>query len=200
MCYPGTLNSHQGLDLAIEAVAAMRQTAPHLRLLIIGDGPDREKLKTMIQQADLGDRVRMVGLVPMEQVAATMANVDLGIVPKRKNSFGNEAFSTKIMEFMAMGVPVVISRTTIDQFYFDDSLVQFFESDNVPDLVANIQRVMDDAPRRNRLRSAGLEFIKQNNWEVRQHEYFDLVDRLVARKTAQREIGQPYAANPADRS
>ncbi|MDQ1471502.1 MAG: hypothetical protein QOJ99_2982 [Bryobacterales bacterium] len=200
MCYPGTLNSHQGLDLAIEAVAAMRQTAPHLRLLIIGDGPDREKLKTMIQQADLGDRVRLVGLVPMEQVAATMANVDLGIVPKRKNSFGNEAFSTKIMEFMAMGVPVVISRTTIDQFYFDDSLVQFFESDNVPDLVANIQRVMDDAPRRNRLRSAGLEFIKQNNWEVRQHEYFDLVDRLVARKTAQREIGQPYAANPADRS
>jgi glycosyltransferase involved in cell wall biosynthesis len=179
ICYPGTLNSHQGLDLAIGAVAELREKAPHLRLLIIGDGPDREKLKLMIERERLGDRVRLMGLIPMEKVAATMANVDLGVVPKRKNSFGNEAFSTKIMEFMAMGVPVIVSNTRIDQYYFDEKLVQFFESGDIEDLAAKILNLMEDSSRRDDLRLNGLEFIERNNWDVKKNEYLDLVDRLM---------------------
>src|SRR5208337_3740288 len=106
MCYPGTLNWHQGVDLAISAMALLRDKAPNLKFLIVGDGPDREKLKTLVRQLHLEDHVVMAGVIPIEQVAETMATVDLGVVPKRKDSFGNEAFSTKIMEFMAMGVPV----------------------------------------------------------------------------------------------
>ena len=111
-----------------------------------------------------------------------MANVDLGVVPKRKNSFGNEAFSTKIMEFMAMGVPVVVSNTRIDKYYFNDDLVQFFESDNVADLASKIRRLMEDSLRREALRASGLEFIERNNWDVKKNEYLDLVDHLVLNK------------------
>ena len=59
-----------------------------------------------------------------------MSGADLGIVPKRANSFGNEAYSTKIMEFMSLGVPMVVSDTKSDRYYFDDSVVRFFESGN----------------------------------------------------------------------
>ncbi len=38
-----------------------------------------------------------------------MWRADLGVVPKRAEGFGNEAFSTKILEFMACGVPVLVS-------------------------------------------------------------------------------------------
>ena len=57
-----------------------------------------------------------------------MANADIGIVPKRNDSFGNEAFSTKILEFMSLSIPVVISSTRIDRHYFNDTVVRFFES------------------------------------------------------------------------
>src|SRR5208282_2803818 len=92
MCYPGTLNWHQGVDLAISAMALLRDKAPNLKFLIVGDGPDREKLKTLVRQLHLEDHVVMAGVIPIEQVAETMATVDLGVVPKRKDSFGNEAF------------------------------------------------------------------------------------------------------------
>ena len=138
LCYPGTLNFHQGLDVAIRAMKLLRERSVEFRFRVIGDGPDRNKLKAMVKEFGLEDYVTMKGLVPIEKIAEVMAEVDIGIVPKRKNSFGNEAFSTKIMEFMSMGVPVVASNTRIDQYYFNEQLVQFFESENAEDLAAKI--------------------------------------------------------------
>jgi glycosyltransferase involved in cell wall biosynthesis len=179
MCYPGTLNQHQGLDVAVRAVALLRDRIPNLRFLIIGDGPDREKLKSMVRQDHLEDRVSFRGFVPMEEIANIMSGIDLGVVPKRKDSFGNEAFSTKIMEFMAMGVPVIASNTRIDQYYFNDRLLQFFESDNAEDLASKIHGLANDVEARKALCREASRFIEQNNWGVRKSEYLDLVDALV---------------------
>jgi glycosyltransferase involved in cell wall biosynthesis len=180
MCYPGTLNSHQGLNLAIDAVALLQEQKQRLKFLIIGDGPDREKLKTMVQTRHLQDRVEMRDFVSIEDVAETMKSVDLGVVPKRKDSFGNEAFSTKIMEFMAMGVPVIASRTSIDQYYFNDGILEFFESGNAEDLAAKILGLMRNPARYAELKRNALEFIARNNWNVKRYQYLDLVDRLTA--------------------
>lgn len=182
MCYPGTLSWHQGLDIAIEAVALLRDQVPQLRLQLIGDGPERENLKRLIRERGLEDRISLTGLIPMEQVAEIMASIDLGIVPKRADSFGNEAFSTKVMEFMAMNVPVLASRTKIDEYYFNDRIVQFFESGNVHDLAEKVRLLIDHPDRRAELQARSAEFIALNNWDVRQHEYFDLVDRLLTRR------------------
>src|ERR1017187_994986 len=179
MCYPGTLNWHQGLDVAIGAMSLLRDRVPNLTFLIVGDGPDRENLCRMISRLHLEDRVFLKGFVPMEQVAEIMATIDLGIVPKRRYSFGNEAFSTKILEFMAMNVPVVASRTRIDEYYFSDQMVQFFESDNVEDLASKIVNLIQDPARRMALCKCSSEFIAQNNWDAKKHEYLDLVDRLM---------------------
>jgi glycosyltransferase involved in cell wall biosynthesis len=181
ICYPGTLNWHQGVDLAISAMGLVRLKAPHCKFVIIGDGPDREKLKLMIRLRRLENCVTMTGLVPLEQVAEKMANIDLGLVPKRNDSFGDEAFSTKIMEFMAMGVPVVVSKTRIDQHYFNEQLVQFVEPGSAEDLAAKILDLAHDPEKCRVLREQGIDFIEKNNWDVRKHEYLDLVDGLLKR-------------------
>jgi glycosyltransferase involved in cell wall biosynthesis len=181
ICYPGTLSRHQGVDIAVEAVAALREKAPGLKFLIIGDGPERENLKAQIAARGLEDRVSLTGLIPLEKVAEVMATIDLGVVPKRKEGFGDIAFSTKIMEFMAMGVPVLASRTRIDEFYFGDRLVEFFESGNAADLAEKILSLIGTPERVAQLRADSAEFIAQNNWTVKQEEYFALVDGVVGK-------------------
>ena len=57
-------------------------------------------------------------------------NADLGIVPKRSIGFGNEAFSTKILEFMAMGIPVIVPDTEVDTYYFDEKVAKFFRAND----------------------------------------------------------------------
>lgn len=180
VCYPGTLNWHQGLDLAIEAIDLLRDRVPHLRFEIIGDGRMREDLRAMITARGLESRITLSGLVPMEEVARRMTGVDLGIVPKRGDGFGGEAFSTKIMEFMAMGVPVLASRTRIDQLYFNDDLIAFFKDGNVEDLACQIEALAQHPERRNQLRNHALGFIDQNCWSVREPIYLKLIDKLCA--------------------
>jgi len=180
ICYPGSFGWHQGLDLAIEAVHLLRDEAPHLRFLIVGDGSERPRLEKMVAELGLQDRVTIKGFVPMEQVAQIMSTIDLGVVPKRADSFGNEAFSTKIMEFMAMGVPVLAARTRVDEFYFNEDLLQFFESGKADDLAARILYLMQNPARRAAMVEASNAFIALNNWDVKKQEYFGLVDRLTA--------------------
>lgn len=181
VCYPGTLNRHQGVDIAIEAVALARKRAPQLRFLIIGDGAERDNLKRLILERNLDDIVTMQGPVRLEHVAKAMETIDAGIVPKRGEGFGSIAFSTKIMEFMAMGVPVIASRTPIDEFYFNDNLVEFFVSGSAEDLAGKIVHLMRSPQRAAALRQASTEFIADNNWDIKQQEYFALVDRLAGR-------------------
>ena len=178
--YPGTLNWHQGLDLAVEAIALLRDRLPQIHFAILGDGKMRAELQRMIAERNLADRVTLTGLVPMEAVAEAMRHTDLGLVPKRAEGFGNEAFSTKIMEFMAMGVPVCATRTAVDEFYFNDSLIEFFASGDPVDMADHIERIVLDAERRRSLRANALAFIAQNSWAVKEEIYLALVERLVA--------------------
>jgi glycosyltransferase involved in cell wall biosynthesis len=181
MCYPGTLAWHQGVDLAIDAVSLLRDEVPNLRFVIIGDGPQRENLQRRIKERELCDRVEIRSGVAIERVAELMANVDLGVVPKRIDKFANEAFSTKVLEFMAMRVPVLAARTKIDSYYFNDELIEFFEPENVEDLAGKIVNLIRNPDRRLSLRNCGSRFIAGNNWDVKKACYFDLVDQLVSR-------------------
>ena len=108
-----------------------------------------------------------------------MSRADLGVVPKRADSFGNEAYSTKIMEFMSLGVPVVVSSTKIDRFYFNDSVVRFFESGNPDALAEAIIEVLQNDELRRRMIATALEYADQNSWQRRQSAYLELVDALI---------------------
>jgi glycosyltransferase involved in cell wall biosynthesis len=108
----------------------------------------------------------------------------LGVVPKRADSFGNEAYSTKIMEFMSLGVPVVVSNTKIDRFYFNDAVVRFFESGNAEALAAGLIEMLQDEKLRQRMVTKALEYAAQNSWNVRKNDYLELVDSLIENRPA----------------
>jgi glycosyltransferase involved in cell wall biosynthesis len=132
--YHGGLQRHQGLDIAIRAFAKISPQAPNTEFHIYGGGNVKPELQVLTQELGLVGRVRFFESLPMREIASVVANADLGVVAKRADSFGDEAYSTKIMEFMASRVPVIVSKTKIDSFYFNDSVVRFFESGNENDL------------------------------------------------------------------
>jgi glycosyltransferase involved in cell wall biosynthesis len=179
MLYPGTLGKHQGLDVAIRALAIVKDEVPELELHIHGGGAETANLKNLCKKMRLENRVLFKPFLPMEQIAETMANADLGIVPKRRDSFGDEAFSTKILEFMALGIPLVVADTKIDRYYFDESMIQYFRAGDANDLAKCLVMIIDDSEARKRLVENGLKYIEENNWDMHKSSYFELINKLL---------------------
>lgn len=177
--YHGTLNMHQGLDIAIKAFDLIKDQIPEAELHIYGQGGDYDLLKDLISQFNLGNKVFLKNFMPIDKIANVIVNADLGIVPKRANSFGNDAFSTKILEFMALGIPVLISDTRIDKYYFNDTMVKFFKSEDEKDLAWCILKMKEDSNLRKYLVENSSLYIEENNWGVKKYKYLELVDTLT---------------------
>ena len=179
--FPGGLQWHQGVDIAIRAFEQLLRRLPQAEFHIYGDGNMKPKLISLVEEMRLNGRVHFFQPLNLREIASVMANADLGVVPKREDSFGNEAYSTKIMEFMASGVPVVVSKTKIDSFYFNDSVVRFFESGNENDLAGAMGELLSQPELRRSLVTRANEYVASNNWAKHKAGYLQLVDSLCAR-------------------
>jgi glycosyltransferase involved in cell wall biosynthesis len=188
MLYPGTLNYHQGVDVAIRAFALIKDAASDAEFHIYGRGPARDSLAALIAELRLEGRVFLKECVATPELATIMENSDLGVVPKRKTPFANEAFSTKILEFMAQGVPVLVSDTLVDRHYFNESLVKFFRGEEERDLADSMLLLFKDEELRHRLAENAGAYVDLNNWDVKKELYLGIVDSLTRNRKGQEAV------------
>jgi len=177
--YPGSLNWHQGVDVAIGAFAKIKDELPSAEFHIYGEGPAKPSLIQLTDSLGLSGRVIFHGSLPNQEIVRVMANTDLAVEPKRVGSaFGNEALSMKILEFMAVGVPLVVSRTRIHEFYYSDTLVKYYDSDNEEELASKILLLTRNPSLRTQLVANALKYVEANNWDIEKGRYLDIVDDL----------------------
>jgi glycosyltransferase involved in cell wall biosynthesis len=176
--FPGGLQWHQGVDIALRAFHKIVGQMPEAEFHIYGDGNMKQSLMDLSRDLGLDGKVRFFNPIPVREIAEVMANADLGVVPKRADSFGDEAYSTKIMEFMSLGVPVIVSNTKIDRYYFNDSVVRFFESGNPDSLAEAMRDVIDHQELRQGMLARASEYADKSSWETRKGDYLNLVDSL----------------------
>ena len=179
MLYPGTLNWHQGVDIAIRAFAKVKRFAPNAEFHIYGEGPSRDELVRLANELGITESILFHHPVSLREISAVIEDADLGVVPKRGNSFGDEAFSTKTLEFMTLGVPIILAETTVDRYYFNDDVVTFFPSGDADALAESMLKLIEDGDSRAQQRARAQAFVATYSWDVRKYEYLSLVDRLV---------------------
>jgi glycosyltransferase involved in cell wall biosynthesis len=190
--YPGSLNWHQGVDVAITAFAKIKDQMPDAEFHIYGEGPAKESLIRLADSLGLTNRVIFHGLLPTEEIVQVMADTDLAVEPKRAGSqFGNEALSMKIFEFMAVGVPLVVSRTKIHQYYYSDALVKYYDDDDEAALAMNIVLLRNSPELRQRQVTNALKYVEAHNWDIERYQYLGIVDSLVAREPVVRPSPAP---------
>jgi glycosyltransferase involved in cell wall biosynthesis len=179
LMYPGVLSWHQGLDIAIKAFDKIKDKVPKAEFHIYGSGPAESRLSDLITKLGIEDRCILKGVVSIEKIAPIMEGANIGIIAKRNDCFAGEAFSTKTLEFMSLGVPIIVSKTKVDQYYFNDTIVKYFEPENEEDLADAILFLLKNPEAGNALAQNALKFVVQNNWAVKKQIYFDIINSLV---------------------
>jgi glycosyltransferase involved in cell wall biosynthesis len=170
-----------GLDIAIRAVHQLRADIPALRFHIGGYGEEVGNLQRLVEELDLSERVSLAGWIPPEQVSAFVAGSDLGVVPYRQDTFTDLIYPTKAFEYIAMGVPVIMSALAGVVELFPNVPDLFFKPDDVDDLARHILLLYREPWRLCRLIEAAQEAYVPYSWEGQRREYLALVQRLAAR-------------------
>lgn len=173
----GTVEERYGLDTAIEAVAVLREEIPRLQLKIFGDGSDLPRLHGLAAALGVADRVSFSdGFVPFDQLVAALAAADVGIVAMKRDAFRDLTVASKAFDFIAMGIPMAMSRTRSVEETFPADTVELFESGDAVDLARAIRRVYADPDRRARLAAQPAQ---RYRWTYQRVRYLEVVHRLL---------------------
>jgi glycosyltransferase involved in cell wall biosynthesis len=176
----GVLVERSGYQTIVRALPAVRKVHPDVRLLIVGQGEDEAPLRALISELDLEQHVTLLGFRPLEEVARIVKAADMGVTANREDVFTQLIVPTKLMEYVALGVPAVVSRLPAVEQYFDKTMVNFFEPDDPQDLASVVLSTADDlAKAREVARRTREQFVSEYGWATMKRRYVQLVDELA---------------------
>lgn len=116
--FTGVLRSWHGLDLLVRAVGSMVSNGFEAFLLVVGDGPYRESLESLVNELGLESCVCITGQIPHDRVPHYIALFDVAVSPRATFY----ASPMKVIEYMALGKSVVVPATPNFLDIIDDHL------------------------------------------------------------------------------
>lgn len=171
----GRLDAWRGFDLAIEACAIASRENPDIHLTIIGDGADKDRLKKIIKDRNLGRFVTLVGKVSMEKYKDMMQAADVVV-----NASLKEGAVTVSFDSMSMGKPLICLDTTGYTRYFNDDYAILIENTNREEVIRRFADGMlrlTDAELRGQMGGKAYAASRNFSWE---HHGEEIRDAIIA--------------------
>jgi glycosyltransferase involved in cell wall biosynthesis len=167
-----------GLDLAVEAISRIGPDLP-LRLDVYGDGPFRPEVEAAIARTNSADRVRLHGRVPIDELPSILAGSDVGLVPSRPEPYLRLSLSTKLLEYVAMGVPVIATDLATFRYHFTDDAIRYVPGGDVEALCVAIREVAADPEAAEARAREAQRSASHYAWDEQKAGYLELVHRLI---------------------
>ena len=179
--YTGALTPTYELDVLLRAVAEIVRLRPGLPVAVTlyGRGDARESLVTLAAELMIADIVSFPGRIPIEQVPAAVAAADIGVAPTRLDPFTGMSLSTKLLEYAAMGKPVVASRLPTVELYFGPGTVSVYEPGDHASLARTILGLVDLPAEREARVERTTARVVELGWKHQAEAYLDVIERMT---------------------
>ncbi len=175
----GTIVHRFGIDLAVRAVAILREQGRDVRLRILGDGDFAPDVLALIAELGLGDRIRFERRVfQPHEVPAFLDGVHAGVAPYRMSSFLDEAVPVKVLEYLTLGLPVIGTPTAALSRVIPAAVMRSVPEGTDEALAAAIVELADPAARR-RMRDAARPVARAIAWPAQEARLLDWLESRV---------------------
>jgi glycosyltransferase involved in cell wall biosynthesis len=157
----------------VDGIVRMLASIPNASMIIVGDGPERQRLTELTRTLGLENRVRLTGALSPREAAATLAASDLLVL----NST-TENCPHVVLEALALGVPVVATPVGgVPELIADGVTGLLAASVDSADVMASLRCALADEPWRRRASRAALIAARRFSWE----HHADAVDAVLRR-------------------
>jgi glycosyltransferase involved in cell wall biosynthesis len=187
-CWVGEIGRQDRVDLLIRSVHHLvhRLGRTDAMFAVIGGGECLSEVEALARELDVEEWVHFTGMLSSEQVFQYLATADIGL----DASLQFEVSPVKAMEYMAFGLPMVAFDLPETRAVVDGAAL-FAEPGDIPAHARNIDALLADPPRRQRLGKAGRARVREDlAWEHQAVTYVDAVAKLIRRARARRRLSR----------
>jgi len=165
--FVGRFRPEKGVKYLIEAMNIIIQHVQPVKLILVGEGPEEEKLKQLVGQFNLGRFINFVGQIPNEKVPQYMVTAYVFVLPSLCEGFPNV-----LLEAMGSGLPIVATNVCgLPEIIRDGENGFLVEPKNPGQIAENVSLLLEDDELREKIS-------KNNKEKARKYSWDSVVDRL----------------------
>jgi len=178
--YHGTVTPPYGVELLVEALAGLVHEVDDALLEIYGEGDSLPAIRSRAAAAGLAERlVLSSGYLPHREVLERVAGASVGVIPNLPSALNRFALSSKLFEYVALGIPVVCSDLPTLRAHFDGDELLFFEPGDADALRAALLETARDPDAASARAAAARRRYEAYRWGVQSGRYVELLRRLA---------------------
>lgn len=179
--YHGTITPTYGVDVLVRAAARAAATIGRLRLELYGEGDDLPAVLSLAADLGLSERLSASnGYLPHKHVLELIVGASVGVVPNRPTRLNRFALSSKLFEYVALGVPVAVADLPTLRAHFSDAEVRFFRAGDDGALAEALLEIASDPDGARQRASAALTRYQAYRWPGQARRFVELLDSLAA--------------------
>ena len=160
--YVGMMGEQDGIDLLVRAAHHVVRTAHRddIGFVVIGDGPVLPAARRLAEDLGVAGHIDFTGIIRGSAMYAALAQADVCLAPDPKSPYGDKSTMIKIMEYMALGKPVVQFDLVEGRQSAGEAAAYATENDS-RELAQLIVSLVDDPERRERMGAIGRERVRE---------------------------------------
>ena len=196
--YVGVMGKQEGIDLLLQAVRHIvhdrKRTDVHFG--VVGGGTALKEMKQLAHDLDVADYVTFTGRAPDQELLEVLNTADVCVNPDVANDMNDKSTMNKIMEYMALGKPIVQFELTEGRFSAQDASL-YARKNDPQDLADKLLHLLADPTLRERMGNYGRQrVINALSWDHEVPRLLSAYDALFARgevlmKTAPKAKARP---------
>jgi glycosyltransferase involved in cell wall biosynthesis len=156
------MSIQEGLDILLDVALHIKKSGRrNVHFTCVGGGPGLAQLRKLAEDMELGDTVNFTGRVPEEQLLAVLSSADVCVNPDKPCEMNDISTMIKIMEYMALGRPIVQFNLTEGRFSAGEASLYSDNSNQIADFAAKILWLLDHPDARRRMGEFGKARVRQ---------------------------------------
>lgn len=162
IAYVGTMSTQEGLDILLDVAAYIKKLPrDDIQFVCVGGGPGLPGLRKMVEEKDLGDIVAFTGRIPDAELLEILSTADVCVNPDKPCEMNDMSTMIKIMEYMAMGKPIVQFDLREGRFSAQDAALYADNMDQVQDFARKILWLLENPDERKRMGEVGRKRVSE---------------------------------------